>query len=79
MPIYNLLEYSDNYEESSGSLRQFQGDEQNVNNDGNLDDVTTNGSTSFKYKSSLQIVVTLKHLSNFFSSLEMPLIIAKFI
>ena len=30
MPMYNLLEYSDNYEDSSGSLYQFKRDEQNV-------------------------------------------------
>ena len=27
MPMYNLIEYSDNYFESSGSLWQFKGDE----------------------------------------------------
>ena len=39
VPMYNLLEYSDNYEESSGSLYQFKRDEQNFNNDGNIDNI----------------------------------------
>ena len=90
MPMYNLLEYSDNYADSSASLYQFKRDEQNMTNAGNLVDVTDN-STSFEYKSSLlgnpantsgvlenaKIVVPLKYLSNFFRSLEMPLINCK--
>ena len=39
MPIYNLLEYSDNYTDSSGSLYHFKRDEQNMNN-GNIADVS---------------------------------------
>ena len=88
-PMYNLREYSDNYEDSSGSLYQFKRDEQNFNTGGNIADVTTNDSPSFKYKSSLlgnagadgtlnaKIVVPLKYLSNFSRSLEMPLINCK--
>ena len=53
MPMYNLLEYSDNYADSSGSLYQFKRDEQNINNAGIPNGVTTDNSTSFKYKSSL--------------------------
>ena len=80
MPMYNLLEYSDNYEESSGSLYQFKRDEPPPNND----DVSVDTSPSFKYKSNLlgnevnvKIAVPLKYLSNFFRSLEMPLINCK--
>ena len=51
MPMYNLLEYSDNYADSSGSLYQFKRHEQHMNH-GNFADVTTEDSTSFKYKSS---------------------------
>ena len=51
-PMYNLIEYSYNYADSSGSLYQFKRDEQNVNN-GNIADVTTADSSSFKYKSSI--------------------------
>ena len=47
MPMYNLIEYSDNYSDNSGSLWQFKRDEQNMNN-GNLGNVTTDDSTSFK-------------------------------
>ena len=39
--MYNLLEYSDNYADSSG------------NNDGNLFNIAINNSTSFKYKAIL--------------------------
>ena len=80
MPMYNLLEYSDNYEESSGSLYQFKRDEPPPNND----DVSVDTSPSYKYKSNLlgnevnvKIAVPLKYLSNFFRSLEMPLINCK--
>ena len=52
MNMYNLIEYSDNYADSSGSLWQYKRDEQNMNN-GNIADVTTNDSSSFKYKSNL--------------------------
>ena len=51
MPVYNLIEYSENCAESSGSLRQFKRDEQNIDN-GDPDNVTTDDSSSFKYKSS---------------------------
>ena len=39
--MYNLIEYSDNYSDASGSLWQFKTDEQNMNN-GNSAIVTTN-------------------------------------
>ena len=90
MPMYNLIQYSDNYSDTSGSLWQFKKDDQNVNDDGNPADVATNGSTSFKYKSSIlgspannevlrntKMVVPLRYLSNFFRSLEIPLINCK--
>ena len=35
MPIYNLIEYSDNYTDSSGSLYQFKRDESPINDAGN--------------------------------------------
>ena len=37
MPMYNLLEYSDNYADYSGGFWQFKRDKQNMNNDGNPD------------------------------------------
>ena len=32
MPMYNLIEYSDNYSDTSGSLWQFKRDEAPANN-----------------------------------------------
>ena len=40
MLIYNLIEYSDNYSNTSGKLWQFKRDEQNMSNE-NSADVTT--------------------------------------
>ena len=52
MPLYNLIEYNDNYSDTAGSLWLFKRDEQNMNN-GNPANFTTDDSTStsFKYKS----------------------------
>ena len=49
MPMYNLIEYSDNYSDTSGSLWQFKRDEVPANNA----DLTINNSQSFKYKAAL--------------------------
>ena len=78
MPMYNLIEYSDNYSKTSGSLRQYYKNDPNDN----LGD-----SESFKYKvkikgktpndgntKNIEIIVPLKYLSNFWRTLEMPLI-----
>ena len=90
MSMYNLLEYSDNYADSSGSLYQFKKDEQNINADENRANVTTRNSSSFEYTRKLlgspnatgvlrnaKVVVPLKYLSKIFRSLEMPLINCK--
>ena len=53
MPMYNLIEYSDNYADSSGSLYQFKRDESSINDAGNPNNIALNNSTSFKYKASL--------------------------
>ena len=53
MPMYNLIEYSDNYVDSSGSLYQFKRDESPMNNAGNPLNVALDNSTSSKYKTSL--------------------------
>ena len=86
MPMYNLIEYSDNYQDSSATLYQYKRDEPPEANA--INDLTTDTSSSFKYKVSLlgnpvvanniarinvKVVVPLKYLSNFFRSLEMPL------
>ena len=85
MPMYNLIEYSDNYSDTSGSLWQFKRDEIEGDVDLTVDDNhIPNNSSSFKYKSSfitnrngVKIAVPLKYLSNFWRSLEMPLINCK--
>ena len=47
--MYNLIEYSDNYSDSTASLYQFKRQEPLDNNA----DLTIAGSPSFKYKSNL--------------------------
>ena len=86
MPMYNLIEYSDNYSDTSGSLWDFKRDEIVNNADVTNDD----NAPSFKYKASIigntenngrengvKIAVLLKHLSNFWRTLQMPLINCK--
>ena len=90
MPMYNLIEHSDNYQDSSATLYQYKRDEPPEANV--IADLTVNNSSSFKYKVNLlgnpvvagnvarrnvKVVVPLKYLSNFFRSLEMPLINCK--
>ena len=90
MPLYNLIEYSDNYQDSSATLYQYKRDE--PPEDDAVADLTANNSSSFKYKVSLldspvldgavakksvKVVVPLKYLSNFYRSLEIPLINCK--
>ena len=90
MSMYNLIEYSDNYQDSSATLYQHKRDEPPEANA--INDLTTDTSSSFKYKVELlgnpvldgaiakrnvKVVVPLKYLSNFFRSLEMPLINCK--
>ena len=53
MPLHNLLEYSDNYSDSFGSLYQFKRDESPMNDAENPLNAGLNNSTSFKYNSSL--------------------------
>ena len=73
MPVYNLIEHSDNYSGTSGSLWQFKRDETERDVDLTVDvNHIPNNSSSFKYKSSLitnstgvKIVVPPKYLSNF--------------
>ena len=90
MPMYNLREYSDNYQDSSATLYQYKRDEPPEANA--INDLTTDTSSSFKYKvellgnpvldgniakRSVKVAVPLKYLSNFFRSLEIPLINCK--
>ena len=90
MPMYNLIEYSDNYQNSSATLYQYKRDE--PPEDDAVADLTADNLSSLKYKISLlgnpvvanniakinvKVVVSLKYLSNFCRSLEMPLINCK--
>ena len=90
VPMYNLIEYSDNYQDSSATLYQYKQDE--PPEDDAVADLTADNSSSFKYKVSLlgnpvldgnitkrsvKVVVPLKYLSNFSRSFEMPLINCK--
>ena len=88
MPMYSLIEYSDNYSDTSGSLWQFKRDK--IATNANICNVN---SSSFRYKASLignvavdgangkkekvKIAVPLKYLSNFWRSLLMLLINCK--
>ena len=88
MPMYNLIEYSDAYLKTSESLWQYYRDEAALDNDGNIIDFAadSNNNASFKFKQKItgqtgnsgtkdvEIMVPLKYLSNFWRTLEMPLI-----
>ena len=78
MPMYNLFEYSDIYSKTSGSLWQYYKDDPN-------DNLTDSESFKSKVKitgnapaagntKDVEIIVPLKYLSNFWRTLEMPLI-----
>ena len=78
--MYNLLEYSKNYRKTTGSYWNYYRDEPS--------NPLSSNSKSFKYKTSIvgktpddndsltnaKVVIPLKHLSNFWRSLDIPLI-----
>ena len=80
MSMYNLLEYSQNYRKAAGSLWNYYRDEPS--------NPLSSNSESFKYKTSIvgktpadndsltnaKLVLPLKCLSNFWRSLNIPLI-----
>ena len=86
MPMYNLIEYSDNYAKTTGILWQYCKDipVRNNNNEIIVFDVN-NVTDSFNFKvkfagqtgnngtKNVEIMVPLKYLSNFWRTLEMPL------
>ena len=50
MPMYNLIEYSNNYSETFGSLWQYYRDEPVLNNSGSIIDAPNDdNSDSFKF------------------------------
>ena len=87
MSMYNLIESSKNYRKTTGSLWNYYRDEPNSGAEGNIN-YSIKDSKSFNYKTSItgklennnpgkddvKIVVPLKHLSNFWRTLDMPLI-----
>ena len=52
MPMYNLIEYSDSYSKTSGSLCQYYRDEPFLDDNGAIADfpADNNNSASFKFK-----------------------------
>ena len=49
MPMYNLIEYSNNYSKTPGSLWQYDRDEPALDNNGNIVNFSSN-SASFNFK-----------------------------
>ena len=87
MPLYNLIEYSDNYLNTSGSLWQYSKDIPAVDNNNAIVNFAENNlADSFKFKVKMtgqtgdngtkivEIMVPLKYFSNFWRTLEMHLI-----
>ena len=84
MPMYNLIEYNDNYSKTTGSLQQYCKDIPDVNKAVNIIDFTAiNTTDSFKIKTKItgqtnndgeikgiEIMVPLKYSSNFWRTLE---------
>ena len=89
--MYNLIEYSEAYSKTSGSLCQHQRDEPALDNNGNIIDFLddNNNNASFKFKQKItgqtgnsdtkdtEIMVPLKYLSNFLRTLAMSLVNCK--
>ena len=89
MPMYNLLEYSINYKKTTGSLWNYYRDHPSSTIDDNNITHSILNSESFNYKASfmengvthdnltkndVKVIATLKHLSNFWRHLDIPLI-----
>ena len=78
MPLYNLLEYSDNYTKKTGSLWQYYRDEPNdtlADSEPFKSKIKITGKTPDNdNEKDVEIMVPLKYLSNFWRTLEMPLI-----
>ena len=86
--MYNLIEYSNNYLKTSGSLWQYYRDKPALANAGvittfsavdnsallNFKNIYSRCSSYWSYKQNVEITVSLKYLSNFRKTLEMLLI-----
>ena len=87
MPMYNLIEYSNNYSKTSGSLWQYCKEIPAIDdNRANVDFNGANATDSFNFRTQItgqtnnngiinvEIMVPLIYLSNFWRTLGMPLI-----
>ena len=78
MPMYNLIEYSDNFSKTSGSLWQYYKHDPNnniENSESFQNKIKITGKTPNSGNTKvLEIIVPLKYLSNFWRTLEMLLI-----
>ena len=94
MPMYKLIEFTDNYSKTSGNLWQYCKEISAVDNDCHIVDFNgANATDLFNFKTKItgqtaannndgniagrvdvEIMVPLKYLSNFWRTLEMPLI-----
>ena len=91
--MQNLIEYSDNYSKTSGSLWQYCKEIPAINTDGDILDFNRANVTDSLYfktkitgqtaannngniagRADVEIMVPLKYVSNFWKTLEMPLI-----
>ena len=83
MPMYNLIEYSDNYSKTSGSLWQYYKDEPNdnlANSESFKSKVKITGKTPNNGNTKdVEIIVPLKYLSNLWRTLECYWLILKLI
>ena len=91
MPMYNLLEYSINYEKTSGSLFNFDPNEAEIADANGAINIYIRNSKSFAYKTKIveslaagelekydvEIAIPLKNLGSFWRSLDIPLIICE--
>ena len=76
--MYNLIEYSDNYSKTYGSLWQYYKDEPGDNladSESFKSSVKITGNTPNSGNTKdVEVIVPLQYLSNFWKTLEMPLI-----
>ena len=81
MPMYNLIEYSEYYSKASGSLWQYDKDEPYDNlahSESFKSKIKVTGNTPADGNTkNVEIILPLKYLSNFWKTLEMPLINCK--
>ena len=78
MPMHNLIEYSNNYLKTSGSLWQYYKEDPNDNiirSESFKSKLKITGKTSANWNTKdVEIILPLKYLSNFWRTLEMTLI-----